>query len=110
MRRTGSEVFQDATRFRLVSAVTRIHSPQHIQVGPALTCVLPRLHLTVDDACVFTLSINVMYLRYVCRFLQLNNNSGVQVAQWTVRQCASLVNLTIEGLSLLRGLQVMTGI
>lgn len=39
-----------------------VHVLQHLEVGPVLTAVLPRLHLAVDHSCVVTLSIDVVHL------------------------------------------------
>ena len=64
-----SEVGHDATRFRLVATVARVHGPQHVEVGQTLPCVLPRLHLAVHHSGILPLPVYVMHLRHIARFL-----------------------------------------
>ena len=70
MRSTGTEVVHDASSLRLVSAVTGVHGTQHCEVSATFSGVFTSLHLTVDDAGIFTVTVDVVHFCNVARSLQ----------------------------------------
>jgi len=75
VRCAGTEVVHDTSSFVSVSAVARVHGTQQCQMHAAFTAVLAPLHLTVDNAGVVAVAIDVMHLRYVATALQTHTHT-----------------------------------